>query len=334
MPMKCIRDFSFVRGLRSRACLSVRSSVKWLVVAGTALGASLVLTPLAANAQGAPGPVAEVNPMIGTGTGPGDSENLFPGPSMPFGMVQLSPDTESSGYGYHYYEHKILGFSMTHMSGVGCPNDGEVFFTPTTGPIEIEDDASAYSHQQEHAEPGYYRVQLLRWGIQAALTATVHTGEVQLIFPAGKQANLLIPISHTLNHAIGAQVQIAGNDRVPGYVMNETFCGSNRPYKVYFVMQFSHPFATYGTWSGYRDGSTPAIAAGTREATQTADDKQVGAYVSWPQSAQSRTITVQIGISYVDLRGAENNLETEAAHKSFSQIRGEAAAAWNKALSV
>ncbi|HCT60432.1 MAG TPA: glycoside hydrolase family 92 protein [Acidobacterium sp.] len=334
MPMQCIRDFSFVRGLRGRVCLSVRTPVKWRAAAGAALAASLMFSPLIANAQSASGPVAEVNPMIGTGTGPGDSENLFPGPSMPFGMVQLSPDTESSGFGYHYYQHKILGFSMTHMSGVGCSNEGEVFFTPTTGPVDLEGDASNYSHQQESASPGYYQVQLLRWGIEAALTATDRTGEVKLTFPAGKQANLLIPISHTLNNAIGAQIKIAGNNRVEGYVTNETFCGSNRPYKVYFVMEFSHPFAKYGTWSGYRDGAPAALTAGSREATQPGNDKQVGAYVSWPQSSDAQTVTAKIGISYVDLKGAEGNLKAEAAGKSFAQIRQEETAAWNRALGV
>lgn len=70
---------------------------------------------------------------MGRGKGPGGSINVFPGPSQPFGMVQLSPDTEAHGYGYHYYDKRIQGFSMTHMSGPGCPNEGDVFFTATAG---------------------------------------------------------------------------------------------------------------------------------------------------------------------------------------------------------
>jgi predicted alpha-1,2-mannosidase len=273
------------------------------------------------SAVAASGPASTVNPLIGTGTGPGDSINLFPGPSMPFGMVQLSPDTEDKGLGYHYYQQAIQNFSMTHMSGVGCPNEGEVAFMPTAGPVES-------------AAPGYYEVELLRSGIQAALTATDRTGEAKLTFPAGKQANLLIPISHTLNDAIGASAQVVGNDRVEGYVTNQTFCGSNRPYKVYFMMQFSRPFAHCGTWSGYRDGAPPKLAPDSRDAEQLGDDKQVGAYVSWPASQQPQSVTVKIGISYVDLQGAQNNLKVEAAGKSLSQICEEAGAAWNKALSV
>ena len=75
-----------------------------------------------------------MNPLIGTGEGPGGGVNLFPGAVMPFGMVQLSPETESHGYGYHYAQTDIQGFSMTHMSGPGCTNEGEVFFTATDGP--------------------------------------------------------------------------------------------------------------------------------------------------------------------------------------------------------
>ncbi len=325
---------SFLRGFDGRG----RSFLPFATVRKNPAGVlmALSLLTLVTSAVAATPPAAVVNPIIGTGKGPGDSINVFPGPSMPFGMVQLSPDTEDRGLGYHYYQRQILGFSMTHMSGVGCANEGEVSFMPTTGPVETEVEAyqSDYSHTQESAAPGYYEVELLRWGIQAALTATNRSGEAKIEYPAGKQANLLLPISHTLNDAIGASVKVVGNDQLQGYVTNQTFCGSNRPYKVYFEMQFSRPFAHYGTWSGYRDGAPAKLTADSREMTQTGDDKQVGAFVSWPESTQTQTITAKIGISYVDLQGAENNLKVETAGKSFSQIREEAGAAWNKALGV
>lgn len=110
------------------------------------------------------GPAAGVNPLIGTGRGPGGGINLFPGAAMPFGMVQLSPDTEDHGYGYHYGDTAIRGFGMTHMSGPGCSNEGDVFFTATTGPVhtEMDDIQSRSSHKMDQAEPGYYQVQLLQ----------------------------------------------------------------------------------------------------------------------------------------------------------------------------
>lgn len=325
---------SRLRGSHARARFA--PPVKSLLsLRSVAFALSFSLCATGALAQPA-GNASYVNPMIGTGTGPGSTENLFPGPSMPFGMVQLSPDTENSGFGYHYDQKNIQGFSMTHMSGVGCNNEGEVFFQPTTGPVEtrISQYQSPYSHQQEHASPGYYEVDLLRWGVKAALTATDRTGDARLVFPAGKPANLLVPITHTLNQAMGADVHVLGNDELEGSVTNLTFCGSNRPYTVYFVMKFSQPFAKYGTWSGYGDGAPARLTPGSREVSQSYFDHQVGAYVSWPSSGASRTVTVQIGISYVDLKGAQDNLAAEAAGKSFSQIRSQAKAAWNKALGV
>ena len=306
-----------------------------------ALACGFLTLVTCAAAQNASGNAAYVNPFIGTGTVHGanansSKENTFPGPSMPFGMVQLSPNTESHGYGYHYAEKMIHGFSMTHMSGVGCPNEGDVFFTPTTGPIEtrVVEFESSYSHKEESASPGYYDVRLLRWGINVALTATNRTGEAKIVFPAGKTANLLVPISRTLNQTIGAHVRVVGSSEVEGYVRDVTFCGRGRPYKVYFVMHFSRRFTTYGTWSGYTYGAPAKIAAGGREATESGLDRQIGAYVSWPSSARLRTVLVKVGISYVDLEGAQNNLKVEAAGRSFAQIHAQAETAWNKALGV
>lgn len=298
--------------------------------------ALLAALPITLAAQPANDPASAVNPIIGTGTGPGSTENLFPGPSMPFGMVQLSPDTEDHGFGYHYSQRHILDFSMTHMSGVGCPNEGEVSFMPTTGPVETEAEAyqSDYSHQQETASPGYYQVQLLRSGIHVELTATDRTGEAKLTFPANQQPNLLIPISRTLNQSVGASIQVIGNNTVQGYVTNLTFCNSDRPYKVYFVMHFSHPFTSYGTWTGFRDGAPAKLIADSRQAAQDSVDRRAGAYLSWPKSTQPQSITVSIGISYVDQNGAAANLKAEAADKTFEQIRSESATVWNKALGV
>ncbi|MEJ2009884.1 MAG: glycoside hydrolase family 92 protein, partial [Acidobacteriota bacterium] len=282
------------------------------------------------------GPASSVDPIIGTGKGPGGNQNLFPGATVPFGMVQLSPDTESHGYGYHYYQPDIQGFSMTHMSGPGCPNEGDVFFTPTTGPLETATKAfeSPYSHSEESASPGYYEVQLSRWGVKTELTATDRTGIARFTFPAGKAANVLVPISHTLNDTRAAEVHVVNKHEITGFVEDRAFCGNKQTYKVYFVMEFSKPFASYGTWTGNKPGGPGTASANSREATQTGHGQWIGAYATWPSSSASRTITVKVGISYVDLKGAENNLKKEAAHKSFDEVRSSARAAWNKSLSV
>jgi predicted alpha-1,2-mannosidase len=324
-----LRKSSFVRGL----VFGVREicSLVLIVVA--------VSCPIsrasAAVSDNDGGPSGLVNPFIGTGRGPGDSENLFPGAVMPFGMVQFSPDTEDRGLGYHYYQPVLKGFSMTHMSGVGCPNEGEVFLTATTGPVETQESAieSPYSHTQESASPGYYQVRLQRWDVNAELTATDRTGMVRFTFPADKAANIVLPISHTLNNTTGAEVHLVGDREMEGYVENQAFCGAKATYKVYFVIHFDRPFGSSGTWNGTLTGA-PAATTAERSVKQTNHAQWVGAYASWPSSGQPQTVTAQLGISYVDLDGARNNLKAEAEGKSFEAIRSSAREAWNEALNV
>jgi predicted alpha-1,2-mannosidase len=303
------------------------------------LFAFLMLSLCAAGAQtpSAIGAAASVNPFIGTGGDPDDGINLYPGATVPFGMVQLSPDTEDHGFGYHYIQTKIKGFSLTHMSGPGCANQGDVFFSPTTGPVvtQVADFQSPYSHKMETATPGYYEVQLPQWEINVELSATEHTGVAQLTFPAGKAANFLLPISHTLNKTAGASVRLVGDRRIEGHVENHAFCGMPQTYKVYFVIIFSRPFSTFGTWTAediYSRGAK--IAAGSRSVEQSENQKWVGAYAGWQSESHSQTITAKIGISYVDVAGAEKNLEAEAEGKDFATIRSAAEQAWNKELSL
>ncbi|WP_446743332.1 GH92 family glycosyl hydrolase [Silvibacterium acidisoli] len=295
-----------------------------------------VLPVAAAAGEANGGPAGKVNPFIGTGKGPGDSENLFPGAVVPFGMVQLSPDTEDKGLGYHYYQDSLKGFSMTHMSGVGCANEGEVSVTATTGAV-VTDKAgleSPYSHDQESASPGYYQVRLKRWDVNAELTATERTGMLRFTFPAGKTANIVVPISHTLNNTSSAEIHMTGDREMEGYVENQVFCDAKGTYKVYFVIRFDHSFAESGTWNGTLKGGAASPNPEVKAVKQTNHEQWVGAYASWPSAAQAQTVTAQIGISYVDLEGARNNLKSEAEGKSFDQIHSSAVASWNKALSV
>jgi len=320
---------------------SCKSPFRHALAAILALGLlTVAVVAWAASTSAGSGPAADVDPLVGTGHGPGDSENLFPGAALPFGMVQLSPDTEDHGYGYHYYQDTIHGFSMTHMSGVGCANEGEIFFTPTTGPVQtqVADFQSPYSHSQESAAPGYYQVQLSRWNVDAELTATDRTGMAKFTFPAGKAANILVPISHTLNNTTAAYVRVVGDRQIDGYVENQAFCGNKQTYKVYFVMTFSRPFSSFGTWNRTGNGNQTAqsarVDADGRTAIQTSHAQWIGAYATWPASANPQPITAKIGISYVDAAGAENNLKTESSGRDFSQIRQQATAAWNQALAV
>jgi predicted alpha-1,2-mannosidase len=317
---------------RSEIGLSFPPARPLLFVCALLLSACTVF----AQSSAAAGNAASVDPLIGTGDGPGGGINLFPGPSTPFGMVQLSPDTESRGYGYHYGQFDIQAFSMTHMSGPGCPNEGDVDFMATTGPVHTRatDMETPFSHSEETAAPGYYQVNLLQWNVDAQLSSTDRTGIAQFTFPAGAQANILAPVSRTLNASTAATIQIVGDHQMEGYVEDRAFCGSQSTYKVYFVMDFSRPFAQFGAWSDRNARGPEAVEDGGRSATQTAPGQWVGAYASWPAADQPQTVTVRIGISYVDLDGARNNLKAESEDKDFSAIRSQAVAAWNRALST
>ena len=285
---------------------------------------------------------ALVNPFVGTAAG-GD---IVPGAIAPFGMVELSPDMHVNGY-YVYQQNRISGFSMTHLSGVGCPSYGDVFFTATTGPVLVQPKQYGFnfSHKREAASPGYYRVFMKTWGINAQLTATTHCGMARFTFPAGKQANILIPISHTLTTAVGSNIHIINDHTITGSVTSLTFCQTNEPFTVYFVMKFSQPFETYGVWQGTaikpHIGSqvqTENVGAGITSINPAfklrLPGPPIGAFVSYPSTGKARVVKVRIGISFVSAGGAKKNLKAEMQHFGFSAIRAQAHARWNKALSV
>ncbi|NNM85039.1 MAG: hypothetical protein HKL96_04685, partial [Phycisphaerales bacterium] len=270
-------------------------------------------------------PASLVNVFTGTLKG----GNMFPGASAPFGMVQLSPDTRDGSVGYSWRDRQILGFSMLHMSSVGDRDGGDVFFTATTGPINVAPAAyhSPFSHWHESGNPGYYQVRLLKPDINVQLTASLHAGVARLTFPAGRQANLLVPISHTLTSTRQAQIEIIGHHESAGMVKSQAFAFVHQFYSVYFVMQFSKPFTTCGSWTGQ-----DATARLRRAVQANAHQPPIGAYVSWP-AGPARHITVKIGISFVDLAGAKRNLVAEVGGRRFGQVRRQTQQQWNNVLS-
>lgn len=268
--------------------------------------------------------IDDVDPMIGTAGG----GNVFPGAVAPFGMVQFSPDTHAPSIGYSYRDSQIQGFSLTHMSGVGCDDDGDVFLTATTGPIHtrVAGYASPFDHAHEHAAPGYYQVRLNKWHVNVQLTASDRTGVATFTFPKGKTANILIPISHTLTRTAGANIRVINHHEIVGHVTSQCFCGNPHRYTTYFVMRFDHPFSSFGTWRGDH------LHKGWHAATQAiGNNPPIGAYVRYGPNGP-RNITVHIGISFVDIHGAENNLDQETAGKSFQQVRTQTQARWSHML--
>jgi len=150
-----------------------------------------------------------VRPLVGT---KGQEGNTYPGPSAPFGMIQISPDTVVTNWdmdsGYGYEDRTILGFSLTHLTGTGCPDLGDFLFMPQVGtPASISGDKdhpgsgyqSVYSHADETATAGYYRVLLQKSGVTAELTAGDRAGMLRFRFPASSQASIITDLSHLIN---------------------------------------------------------------------------------------------------------------------------------------
>jgi len=273
-----------------------------------------------------------VNPFIGTGIyskwGAMGRGNCYPGAVVPFGMVQLSPDTgmENHFAGYHYEDRYILGFSHNHLSGVGCPGMGDVLVMPIMGSVKITEDdyKSRFSHDKEEAKPGYYMVYLETYGIKAELTATAHCGMHRYTFPQGN-AHIIIDVSHTLEDdpPTDAMVEIVDNKSIAGYeTIPNPFCGGKTPYTIYFFAIFSKPFESYGTWNGnmifYNNKS------------QRGND--IGAFVNYSMR-QNEVIEIKVGISYVNIEQAYLNTK-EIPAWDFDSIVAKAKQKWNDMLHV
>ncbi|MFE1794854.1 GH92 family glycosyl hydrolase [Streptomyces sp. NPDC059517] len=301
---------------------------RWRHRASTALAALLVaggaLAPVPAAAQApaaAAQPTSLVNPFIGTQ----NFGNTFPGASAPFGMVQVSPDTGGQG-GYDYQQDKIHGFSQTHLSGVGCSVMGELPIMPTTGAVDNVDPnsyRSTFSHDDEDAEPGYYRVGLKTYDIDAELTATTRTGWQRYTFPSTDRANVLFNTGRANQKVYGSEVHVVGDRTVEGRVEAGNFCAGKDKHTVYFTATFDRPFTSHGAWRG----TTPT--PGERDAAGEGDN---GAWVTF-DAAADRDVVVKVGLSYTGLDGARANLKTETQDSyDFDATRAALHATWERQL--
>ncbi|MYS32985.1 putative alpha-1,2-mannosidase [Streptomyces sp. KhCrAH-43] len=259
-----------------------------------------------------------VNPFIGTQ----NEGNTYPGASVPFGMVQLSPDT-GHNTGYDYGENHIRGFSSVHLSGVGCGLGGDLPTLPTTGDVTETDYAkyaAEFSHDDEKASPGYYKVGL-KTGIEAELTATQRTGVQRYTFPATDKANVLLNAGQSLHRTLSSQVEILDNRTVRTAITGSGFCQDTKPYTVYTVTRFDRPFTTSGTWNG--DAVTGAKKS-------TATDARNGAWLRF-DTTRDRTVEATTALSYVDAKGAALNLRAEGGH-SFDHVLRSAERTWEDRL--
>ena len=265
-----------------------------------------------------------VNPLIGTG-GHG---HTYPGATVPFGLVQLSPDTRLTGWdgcsGYHYSDKYIYGFSHTHLSGTGVSDYGDVLLMPTTGEVRYNNGAknkqgyrSAFSHANEKAEVGYYSVLLDDYKVKAELTTTPRVGVHRYTFPEGTQSNIILDLVHR-DKVIDSHVEVVNNKEIQGYRVSQAWATNQH---VYFVARFSQPFR-----------KSAIQQEGKLIEAKKAKSKAIKASFTFDTKANAPVI-VKVGISAVSIEGARKNLETEAPNWDFDQFRQKAANAWNHELS-
>jgi predicted alpha-1,2-mannosidase len=336
-----------------------------LLAAGTMF--ALAVAPAAA-APAAPvvgvvidDPAQYVNPFVGTKPGGpdfghgGGAGNTFPGADAPFGMLQWSPDTVLHQHGgYHYDDNRIKGFSLTHLSGPGCSDFGNVPFMPALGGSPVS--FSTFSHANESAAPGYYSVTFDN-GVRTELTTTARSGLARITYPAGQQASLSVDAAKAFNAASGTIT--VGTNTLTGFTDSGGFCGAGNRYRLHFTIEFDRPFASAGvagsdgkvdtsrrSIEGSSKGTVPAspktaasqsgvdtrLAPAPEATTGAVEPLAAAAFVSFDTTA-SRTVTARVGISFVSVDGARANLNAEQGGRSFDDVRTGTRAAWNDLLS-
>ncbi|MDQ7816324.1 MAG: GH92 family glycosyl hydrolase [Melioribacteraceae bacterium] len=269
-----------------------------------------------------------VDPFIGTG-GHG---HTYPGATLPFGMVQLSPDTGTEGWdwcsGYHYSDNSIMGFSHTHLSGTGATDYADILFMPTVGEIKIfpgskespdEGYRSRFSHNNEKASPGYYSVYLDDYKIKAELTTTERCGFHKYAFPKSNKSNIIIDLNHGLDSHNEGYIRVIDSRRIEGMRKSS---GWAKDHTFYFYAEFSKPFKVFNLYKENRlaDNSKDVSGKNIKAAFRFSTD-------------ESEIIYAKVGISAVDIEGARKNLEVEISHFNFEKIVNEANEKWENELS-
>ena len=275
------------------------------------------------------GPADYVNTFVGT-AGP-DMGNTYPGAALPFGMIQWSPET-TRGFikhagSYLYDDDSIRGFSLTHLSGPGCPIMGDVLIQPVVAAVASSPatDESAYwakfSHSNEAASPGFYSVGFDN-GAKVQLAVTTRAGIGNFTFPAATDSTIIFDVGRNATGVQSATIEITGDRRIAGSVSTGHFCSvTENKYTVYFAAEFSRPFASFGTWSG------PTVNTGQRSVTGPG----TGGWVGF-DTTKDQAVEMKVGLSYVSEANARMNLAKEIPGWNFDAVRQAAHNRWNHDL--
>ncbi len=295
-----------------------------------------------------------VNPMIGTDR----MGHTYPGATVPFGAVQLSPETDTLPYevdghynkdvykycaGYQYLDKTIVGFSHTHFSGTGHSDLGDFLIMPTVGKLQLNPGVasdpksgfrSGFSHGTEVAEPDYYKVKLNRYDILAELTATTRVGFHQYTFPASEHAHIILDAVYGIynypDKNVWTYMRVENDTLVTGYRQTN---GWGRTRTVYFAMVLSKPITEYGWqnsskkevyhgfWGKWEQGRDFPEMAGT----------QISAWFDF-KTEEGEKIKIKFAISPVSTANALENLEAEVPGWSFNRVKKAGQAQWEQEL--
>lgn len=295
-------------------------------------------------------PIDFVNPFIGTS----NFGTTNPGPIAVRGMANVSPfnvagpqnlpfEKDSRWWSTPYSSDNgfLTGFSHVNLSGVGCPELGVILAMPTTGELVTDhvDYGSTYSN--EVSKVGYYANTLNKYNIKAEATATTRTGISRYTFPKGK-ANILLNLGLGLTNEQGAQVKVVSPTEIEGIRNVGSFCyyKPEEAYPVYFVAQFSEPATAFGVWKkprtykgeeaqwmGY-NGKTRLMKGYTKEVV----GDSIGAYMRYDFKEPTQ-VELRVGVSYVSIKNARENLKKEVSGKTFDQVLKTTQEEWNEHLS-
>ena len=296
--------------------------MKHMLLGGCCLGLLLSCAPNQTTQQEIADLAGVVNPMIGTDfTG-----NTYPGAQVPFGMVQLSPDNGLPGWdrisGYFYPDSTIAGFSHTHLSGTGAGDLYDILFMPVTRPYKEAEGPlgiySGFSHDEESASAGYYRVRLKDYDIVAELTATERCGVQPYTFPEA-DASIFLNLKKAMNwdYTLDSHIEVVDSVTIRGYRFSQ---GWSPKQHVFFETRFSKPFEAMQL-------DTTAIATKSRGRIGTASVARFDF-----KTAKDEQIVVVTALSGVSVEGAHKNLVAEAPDMNFEGYRQRAAEVWNQEL--
>ncbi|WP_188556751.1 GH92 family glycosyl hydrolase [Hymenobacter glacieicola] len=299
--------------------------------------------------------VQYAHPIVGTQR----MGHTFPGATVPFGMVQLSPDTDTISYelngkynpkvyeycaGYQYEDNTIVGFSHTHFSGTGHSDLGDFLIMPTTGPLQLNPGTadkpqsgfrSAFSHKNEVAEPAYYRVKLDDHNILAELTATNRVGMHQYTFPKADEAHIILDLTAGIynypDKNVWTFVRVENDSLVTGYRQTH---GWARTRTQYFALQFSKPFRQYGARNYAKKQAYRGFWGRFDQAHNFPEQagEQLRLYFDFKTEAGEK-IKLKMALSSVSTEGGLRNLRAELPGWNFEQVKRQGQEQWQQELS-